>query len=125
MAEEDLGRISGLDTDQIARYEFGEDMTPISHLSVLAQAVGQDLRHFLDSGNRRRDQIRPEVGGPRVAPADTELLRFAADDKNRAFIRLAMAFRQIDREDLHRIAEALYNVINDKRGTNGRAQTPA
>lgn len=116
---EDLGRRSGLDIDLIERYEFGEVMIPMNHLYVLAQAVRQDLSYFLHSASVRRDQILPESAGVEPAPANTDLVRFAADDKNQAFIRLAMAFRQIDREDLQSLAEALYNIINDQRDANG------
>ncbi len=120
-AVEEVGRRSSLDSNLIERYEFGEVMIPLDHLCVLAQAVRQDLSYFWDTDDSSRDHCKPE---PEAAPkpsADTELVRFAADNKNQAFIRLAMAFRQIDREDLHRIAEALYNIINDRRDTNGRS----
>ena len=118
---EDLGRRSGLDIDLIKSYEFGEVMIPMNHLCVLAQAVRQDLSYFLHSASVRRGQLPPKSAGAEEAPADTELVRFAADDKNQAFIRLAMAFRQIDREDLQSIAEALYNIINERRDANGRS----
>lgn len=120
-AVEDLGGRSGLDTDQIERYEFGEVMIPINHLCVLAQAVSQDLSYFVNSDDIVRGQLLPDSGGGEESPTNTDLVRFAADNKNQAFIRLAMAFRQIEREDLHRIAEALYNIINEKRDANGRS----
>ena len=118
---EDLGRRSGLDIDLIKRYEFGEVMIPMNHLCVLARAVRQDLSYFAHSASVRRGQLPPNNEGVEEAPADTDLVQFAADDKNQAFIRLAMAFRQIDREDLQGIAEALYNIINEKRDANGRS----
>ncbi|MCE2472066.1 MAG: helix-turn-helix transcriptional regulator [Anaerolineae bacterium] len=124
-ALEELGARTGLDIDLIERYEFGEVKIPIHHLCVLAQAVRQDLRYFLSSDDLQRGQDLPPGEGAPQAPADSDLVRFAADDNNQAFIRLAMAFRQINREDLHRIAEALYNIINEKRDANGRSPATA
>lgn len=117
----DLGRISGLDSDLIERYEFGEVTIPMNHLCVLAQAVRQDLRYFLHSDGIQRGSNHPTSADAEEAPSDTDLVRFAADDKNQDYIRLAMAFRQIDREDLQRIAEALYSIISERRDANGRS----
>ena len=118
---EELGNAAGLDVDLIERYEFGDLVIPMNHLSALAGAVRQDLAYFLHSANVRRDQPPSQASGAEPAPAVTDLVQFAADGENQAFIRLAMAFRQIDRDDLHRIAEALYNIINERRDANGRS----
>ena len=118
---EDLGRRSGLDAGLIKRYEFGDVAIPMNHLCALAQAVGLDLRYFLHAAQTRRDKLPSRSAGAAEAPADKDLLRFAADDRNQEYIRLAMAFRQIDREDLQRIAEALYNIIRASRDANGRS----
>ena len=117
---EELGNAAGLDVDLIERYEFGDLVIPMNHLCALAGAVRQDLAYFLHSANVRRDQPPSQASGAEAA-ADTDLVQFAADGENQAFIRLAMAFRQIDRDDLHRIAEALYNIINERRDANGRS----
>lgn len=118
---EDLGRSSGLDAGLIENYEFGEVAIPMNHLFVLAQAVRQDLSYFLHSTEVRPGQPPPYSAGAETAPIDTDLLRFASDDKNQEYIRLAMAFRQVDRDDLQRIAEALYNIISASRDANGRS----
>lgn len=117
----DLARSSGLNVDLIERYESGEVAVPMNHLCVLAQAVGQDLRYFMHAARTRRGQKPSQSAGAAEAPADKDLVRFAADDKNQDYIRLAMAFRQIDRQDLQRIAEALYNIIGASRDANGRS----
>ena len=121
LAVEEVGRRSSLASELIERYEFGELMIPLTHLCVLAQAVRMELRNFSDVDGAGSAHCKRE---PEAAPepaVDTELARFATDARNQAFIRLAMAFRQIDREDLHRIAEAMYSIINEKRDANGRS----
>lgn len=121
LAVEELSRRSGLGSELIKQYEFGEAMIPIDHLYALAQAVRQDLSYFLHAHGFNRNLSQPRSPGLPDAATDSDLVRFAADDNNKAFIRLAMAFRQIDRVDLHRIAEALYSIINEKRDANGRS----
>ena len=120
-ALEELGGRSSLDCELLARYELGEVMIPFTHLCVLAQAVGQDLSYFLNSEDSSQERPPTKAADAMPAPDHSDLRQFAADDKNQAFIRLAMAFRQINRDDLQRIAEALYNIINEKRGANGQA----
>ena len=117
---DEISRRSGLDSNLIARFEFGEAMIPVNHLCVLAQSLRQDLGYFLDTNGVKGERAPSRAEAPKAASADTDVLRFAVDAKNKAFIRLAMAFRQIDRDDLHRIAEALYNIIHEKRDANGR-----
>ena len=119
----DLGKSAGLDADLIERYEFGEVAAPMSHLCVLAHAVGKDLSYFLHSAEVGHGQKPSKSAGEERAPADTDLLRFAADDKNQDYIRLAMAFRHVDRDDLQRIAEALHRIISANRDANGRSPT--
>lgn len=118
---EELGNAAGLDVDQVKGYEFGDIMIPMNHLCALAGAVRQDLAYFLHSANVQRSRLPSQASSAERATAETDLVRFAADDQNQAFIRLAMAFRQIDRDDLHRIAEALYNIINERRDANSRS----
>ena len=120
-ALEEVGGRSSLDCDLLARYEFGEVMIPFTHLCVLAQVVGRDLSYFLNSEDSSQERPPITAADAMPAPDHSDLHQFAADDRNQAFIRLAMAFRQINRDDLQRIAEALYNIINEKRGANGQS----
>ncbi len=124
VAVEDLGRQSGLDGDLIARYEMGEIMIPVNHLCALARAVNRDLEYFAHLHSVEQVQLPSQSAAAQHAAANSDLVRFATDDRNQAFIRLAMAFRQIDRQALHRIAEALYTIINERRDANGRSPAP-
>ena len=121
---EDISARTGLDTDLLNRYEYGESTMPAHHLAAIAQAVQRDLSYFTDSAgvNLRRTS----ASARRTATAnneDADLAQFAADQRNRAFIRLAMAFRDIDRKDLNQIASALLAIIRERREDNGRSPT--
>ena len=121
---EDISAITGLDVDLLKRYEYGESTIPVHHLTMLAQSVEQDLSYFTDTGGFSR--IRKQASSRKSTTAtedDAELIHFAKDFRNRAFIRLAMAFRDIDRDDLDRIADALLAIIRERRDANGQSHT--
>jgi len=56
---------------------------------------------------------------------DAAWRQFTANRENRAFIRLAMAFQQIERDDLHRIADALFAIIKARGESNGWSGSPS
>ncbi|MCY3782134.1 MAG: hypothetical protein OXG78_17605 [Chloroflexi bacterium] len=119
----DLSAKTGLDAELLKRYEYGETTIPVHHLAILAEAVQQDLSYFTDVGGFNRLKKSPATREASSAvDEDADLMEFAADRRNRAFIRLAMAFRGIEREDLDRIASALSAIIRERREANGRSQ---
>lgn len=121
---EDISARTGLDTDLLQRYEYGEFAIPAHHLTVLAQAVQRDLSYFSDSARVNPRRASPSSRNAATAKdEEADLAQFAADQRNQAFIRLAMAFRDIDREDLDRIASALLAIIRERRDGNGRSPT--
>ena len=108
---ESLSAEVGLDAGLLRRYEYGEAVVPAHHLMSLAQAMRRDIAGFLDP--------TPHQPAPAPRPAsdkendEAQLQAFAADTRNRAFIRLAMAFRAMDPADLDRVAAALMAIIRD------------
>lgn len=97
--------------DRLSAYELGERSAPMTDLCALAQVLGLELSAFLESTKMERSFLMPSAAQPIDAGA-TALTDFAADRQNAAFIRLAMAFRHIRADDLHRIADALLAIIN-------------
>ena len=102
---------SALDKDCLRAVELGDSAIDLPDLTALAQALDVDLRDFIDAP--AAEVAPPPVpAGPAIDEGKAALSDFAADSDNAAFIRLAMAFRQIPAEDLHRIADALFAIIN-------------
>ncbi len=97
--------------DRLSAYELGEHSAPMADLCALAQVLGLDLSAFLEAGITERPFVMPSAAQP-VDDGATALTDFATDRQNAAFIRLAMAFRHIRADDLHRIADALLAIIN-------------
>ncbi len=121
----DLSASTGFAVELLRSYEYGQAMIPLNHLTVLAQAVRRDLSYFVDSECLNGNGAQSNIAHAIAADHDADLIGFAADNENRAFIRLAMAFRHIEKEDLHRIADALFVIINERREANGRSPTPS
>ncbi len=97
--------------DRLSAYELGERSAPMTDLCALAQALGLELSAFLAASTTARPFQKPSAAQAANDGARA-LIDFAADHKNAAFIRLAMAFRHIRADDLHRIADALLAIIN-------------
>lgn len=109
--------------DRLRAYELGERSAPMTDLSALAQVLGLELSAFLEATKTTMPYSTPSAAQPSgsSAAAGTD---FAADRQNAAFIRLAMAFRHIRADDLHRIADALLAII-DARAERDFAETNA
>ncbi len=116
----DLGAQTGLDAELLTRYEFGETAIPVHHLAILARALGRDISYFEDSADLGRRVMEDKLGETiRANDDEAQIKEFAADGRNEPFIRLAMAFRDIDRDDLGRLASALAAIIRERRDSNG------
>lgn len=108
---DDLSQSSGLDANQLERYELGEEMLPLSDLIALAQALSADLNDFAPQSGLARAPSKAKESRAAETEGKSEWRQFAADGENLPFIRLAMAFQHIARDDLHRIADALFAII--------------
>lgn len=122
-AVEALSESAGLDVGQLQRFEFGEETIAVSELTALAQALELDLSYFATprlmpessyADNSRK--MTKQSGG--------DWRQFAAESDNLPFIRLAMAFQGIGRDDLHRIADALVAIIRANGDANGWSAPP-
>ena len=108
-----------MEAQRLTRFELGEEMIPLSDLTALAQALQLDLRTFAASPKPLAGRARPEGAQDKVAEIGGDWRSFASESENLPFIRLAMAFQHIARDDLHRIADALFAIIRANGDANG------
>lgn len=109
---------ASLTADQLERFEFGEETLPLSDLVALVHALGTDLSAFAAPLDHLPGQSRSSESTDAADRLKSDWRHFADDGENLPFIRLAMAFQHIARDDLHRIADALLAII----GANGDAK---
>ena len=105
---DELAARIGMASEILEACELGERDATLPELAAIAQAMNAELRVFLEpavyaTGSDDLAQLADEK-----ADAWRD---FATDSENAAFIRLAMAFRNIDSDHLHRIADALFAII--------------
>lgn len=116
---EELSAFTALDVELLEAYENGTSMIPLSHLTALAQAVEGDLSDFTEPNGAARAKPESAARSQRKLETGSELRLFAKDSQNEAFIRLAMAFRHIERQNLHRIADALFAILKAREDKHG------
>lgn len=111
---EELSASTVLEPQLLRSYEFGEHAIPLSHLTILAQAAGRDLRFFLLEEGPSHPE-RPEAETSRApAASNSDSDSEPSTGEHAALIRLAIAFREIDQETLQRVADALSALIKAK-----------
>lgn len=121
---DELGERIGHDADLIKRFELGEDKIPVSDLAALAQCLKRDLAYFTALPQAPPSSLVTDETSELTAEKHSDLRQFAIQSENRAFIKLAMAFKHIEPDDLHRIADALFAIISAKVDSNGRSSSP-
>ncbi|MCY3977622.1 MAG: helix-turn-helix domain-containing protein [Chloroflexi bacterium] len=122
---DELSQRIGLEADLIKRFEFGEEKIPVSVLAALAQTLSADLAYFTALPQAPPSSFVTDETRKIAAETHIDLRQFAAQSENRAFIKLAMAFKHIEPDDLHRIANALFAIISAKADSNGRLSAPS
>ncbi len=120
---EALSESAGLDVGALQRFEFGEERMTVSELTALAQALQLDMSYFA-TPRLMPAPSRADDSGKMPAETDGDWRQFAAESDNLPFIRLAMAFQGIGRDDLHRIADALVAIIRANGDANGWSAPP-
>lgn len=121
---DEISALTGLDEKLLQRYEYGAEIIPMHHLALLAHTVKRDLSYFTDQGGFSSFKARAAKAETAAATVkDQVLAEFAADSRNNALIRLAMAFRDIDRDDLDRIASALMAISHQRRDPGAKSPT--
>ncbi len=121
---EALSEAAGLEAAALENLELGEEALPLSDLVALTQALSADLNVFAAPASHMPNTTESDAlatgGHPRA-----DWRQFAAAGENLPFIRLAMAFQHIARDDLHRIADALFAIIRASGESNGWSGPPS
>lgn len=122
---EELSATVRLEASQLKSFEFGEEEIPVGDLTGLAQALRIDMNYF--AALPQNMPLPSPFASLSSTPADreSEWREFATESDNLPFIRLAMAFQQIARDDLHRIADALFAIIKAKGQNSSLSGAPS
>ena len=113
-----MSACTALDVELLDAYEHGASMIPVSHLSLMARAVGRDLCDFVMSNGSAAVSERALTPSEATVEIESEADELVPDREQEAFIRLALAFRRIEKEHLHRIANALFAILQARDEAN-------
>ena len=122
---DELSARMGHEAERIKRFELGEEKIPVCDLAALAQSLKRDLAFFTALPQAPPRSFATDETSEPAAETHTDMRQFAKQSENRAFIKLAMAFKHIEPDDLHRIADALFAIISAKADSNGRSDSRA
>lgn len=111
LSVEALSQASGLPVEQINSYELGEIPLPMHELTVLANAVKQNIKYFLESSSHVGEWLEIREEWKHFADLPEDVRRFAANPRNLGFINIAFMLSQMPTDKLREIGESMLNDI--------------
>ncbi|MAS33196.1 MAG: hypothetical protein CL610_04260 [Anaerolineaceae bacterium] len=107
---EDLSQATHIPTDQIERYELGEEPLPLHELSVLANAANRNLSYFLESSSYIGQLLANRETWKHFADLPDEIRQFAANPLNIGFIEIAIMLSKMPTDRLRRVGESMLEI---------------
>ena|SRR5258707_276120 len=110
LSQEEVAKLSGLTTDQVRSYEFGQQSVPFSELTSLSSAVRKSLSYFLEDTNRVGGWLALQEEYRRFSEMPEEVRAFVIQHVNQPFIDIAIRLSRMPVNDLREIGENILNI---------------
>lgn len=107
---EELAEKSGLERDQLAIYEVGEQPIPLPELESLANALARPLRDFQDNRGPIGTWLKQQRVLQNFAELTPEMQDFLSKPINRPYLELAQRLSEMNVEKLRAVAEGLLEI---------------
>jgi transcriptional regulator with XRE-family HTH domain len=107
---EELAEKSGLERDQLAIYEVGEQPIPLPELESLANALARPLRDFHDNRGPIGTWLKQQRVLQNFAELTPEMQDFLSKPINRPYLELAQRLSEMNVEKLRAVAEGLLEI---------------
>jgi transcriptional regulator with XRE-family HTH domain len=107
---EELAEKSGLERDQLAMYEVGEQPIPLPELESLANALARPLRDFQDNRGPIGTWLKQQRVLQNFAELTPEMQDFLSKPINRPYLELAQRLSEMNVEKLRAVAEGLLEI---------------
>ena len=107
---EDLSQTTMIDVAVIRQYEYGETVIPMPQLSVLASGVNRNMDYFLESSSFVGELLQMRAEWQKFMDLDEDVRKFAANQTNLGFIKIAMMFSQLPTPELRQVAEGMLEI---------------
>jgi transcriptional regulator with XRE-family HTH domain len=110
LTQDDLSDLSGISSEAINAYEFGEIPIPMQELTVLANGVKKNINYFLESSSHIGELLTLREDWKHFTQLPEEIRQFAVNPLNVGFIEIAILFSQMPTDRLRRVGESVLNI---------------
>lgn len=110
LTPEQLAAETYLTADRITAYELGDVPVPMHELTVLADALKQNLTYFLEGSGKIGEALSALENWKHFNELPEDLRKFAANPTNIGFIEIALAFSLMENDKLKRIAVSMLDI---------------
>jgi transcriptional regulator with XRE-family HTH domain len=110
LSREELASATGLTSELIEEYEFGQRSIPFPELASLSTAVRKSLPFFLEDTNRVGTWLRLQEEYNRFSELPDELRAFVMQPVNQPFIDIAMRLSKLPVHELREVGENILNI---------------
>jgi len=107
---ESMAEKSGLEIEQLAMYELGEQPIPLPELESLANVLNRPIKEFQDNRGPVGTWIRQQRALQNFAELTPELQEFLGKPVNRPYLELAQRLSEMDVDKLRAVAEGLLEI---------------
>lgn len=122
MTQEDFGKLVGLSTNTVQRYELGKRQPTIETINKIAEALGVSINELIDSDyDKSKYELEKSLleGSSNISNLVTSFENAAKEESIKAFRNLIdildwKEFRNINDDDIYEVinSEELYSYIN-------------
>lgn len=107
---EDLSETTKISVAEIRQYEYGEAVIPMHQLTALASAVNQNMDYFLESSSFVGELLQMRAEWQKFMDLDEDVRKFAANQTNLGFLKIAMMFSHMPTAELRQVAEGMLEI---------------
>jgi transcriptional regulator with XRE-family HTH domain len=110
LSQEELATASGLTTELIARYEFGQASIPFAELTSLSTALRKPISYFLEDTGRVGQWLALQEEYRKFSELPPELREFVTQHVNQPFISIAMRLSRLPVQELRSLGEDILEI---------------
>jgi len=107
---EDVSEVTMISVADIQQYEYGEAIVPMHQLTALASAVNRNMDYFLESSSFVGELLQMRAEWQKFMDLDEDVRKFAANQTNLGFLKIAMMFSHMPTAELREVAEGMLEI---------------
>lgn len=107
---EALAEASGVEAEQIERYELGDDAIPMHELAVLANGVNKNMSYFLETSGHIGELLAMREVWKHFATLPQDVRDFVADPRNIGFIHIAVLLSKMPVDRLREVGASILDI---------------